>query len=161
MAKQRRYKDKSGQNIYYNIDTGTGITAHRYGQDGEGVFDVVKKVASKLTGKAAKEIATKGITKLAEKGGEKIGEKTGQLIGEKIYDKFSVGKQENKGEQIKKLLQAEKPKKPTPLSSKPTPLSTPSSSKPTTTFQELLKPVSQRTNDKELLNQKFRELLKL
>ena len=76
---------------------------------GEGIFDVVKhvgsKLASKLTGKTAKKLATKAL----EKGSEKIGEKTGHLIGDKIYNKFSnKPTEETKGTEIINLLQQEK-----------------------------------------------------
>ena len=166
MSRRKRYKDENGEYIYYDIDTyrryrrdDEGIyyeiddidTYHR--QDGEGLFDVVKKVASKLTGKAVKEIATKAATKAAEKGAEKVGEKTGQLIGEKIYDKFSSGKpiQKNKGDQIRKLLQEHNAKFPM------------ESSKTETSKSEFKSTTSKpsRTSSRELLNQQFQELLKL
>ncbi|PFX14257.1 Pulmonary surfactant-associated protein D [Stylophora pistillata] len=71
----------------------TNIISESVVGEGEGIFDTLKnvgtKIATKLTGKAAKEIAQKAATKVFEKGAEQIGEKTGQLIGEKIYDKFS------------------------------------------------------------------------
>ena len=108
MSRQRRNRDVTGDNVYYDIDEISGA----------GVFDIMKnvatKVASKLTGKAAKKIATKAAEKLVEKGAEKVGEKTGQLIGEKIYDRFSQSKGERegvyplaprKGDQIIKELQ--------------------------------------------------------
>ncbi|PFX26611.1 Complement C1q tumor necrosis factor-related protein 7 [Stylophora pistillata] len=103
-------------------------------QEGEGIFDVVKnvasKVAAKVTGKAAKELATKAGTKAIEKGAEQIGDKMGQLVGETVYDKFSKRSQgdasqppqvtpqvtpvttdateKNKGDKLVKLLQQDK-----------------------------------------------------
>ena len=87
MSRQRRIRDETSGSIYYNIDEISGA----------GVFDIMKNVASKLTGKAAKKIATKAAEKLVEKGAEKVGEKTGQLLGEKIYDRFR-GASPRKGE---------------------------------------------------------------
>ena len=44
---------------------------------GEGIFDVLKNVASNLTNKTAKKLESKATEKLIEKGAEKIGEKQG------------------------------------------------------------------------------------
>lgn len=75
---------------------------------GEGLYDVVANIGSKLTGKTAMKLATKAAEKLVEKSSEKIGEKTGQLIGDKIYNKFSdKPKNETKGGEIIKMLQQE------------------------------------------------------
>ena len=94
MSRQRRIRDETGGSVYYDIDEISGA----------GVFDTIKNVATKLTGKAAKRMATKAAEKLVEKGAERVGEKTGQLIGEKIYDRFSQVN-ENRGDQIIKELQ--------------------------------------------------------
>lgn len=110
-------KDECGKYTLYNLDNDQAL------QEGEGIFDTLKnvgtKIAAKLTGKAAKEIAKKAATKAFEKGAEQIGEKTGQLIGEKIYDKFAKtdksqvtqSHKEDKGEQLIKELQKDKKSK--------------------------------------------------
>ena len=103
MSRQRRIRDETGGSVYYDIDESDA----QQSCVGAGVFDVMKNVAAKLTGKAAKRIAEKAAEKLVEKGAEKVGEKTGQLIGEKIYDRFN-NKSENKGDQIIKELQKNK-----------------------------------------------------
>ena len=110
MSRQRRIRDETGGSVYYDIDESDA----QQSCVGAGVFDVMKNVAAKLTGKAAKRIAEKAAEKLVEKGAEKVGEKTGQLLGEKIYDRFSNKSvvNENKGDQIIKELQ--KNKKPPP-----------------------------------------------
>ncbi|PFX20965.1 hypothetical protein AWC38_SpisGene14566 [Stylophora pistillata] len=83
--------DADGKYTIHNIDD-DNVAHSATLQEGEGIFDTLKnvgtKIAAKVTGKAAKEIAKKAATKAFEKGAEQIGEKTGQLIGEKIYDKF-------------------------------------------------------------------------
>ncbi|PFX23307.1 hypothetical protein AWC38_SpisGene12150 [Stylophora pistillata] len=81
---ERMGRDANGKIIIQNIDEDYSL------QEGEGIFDALKSVAAKVTGKAAKELATKAATKALEKGAEQIGEKTGQLLGEKIYDKFTT-----------------------------------------------------------------------
>lgn len=126
MSLQRRYRDENGENNYFDIHGG-------------GLFDVLKKVGTKLTGKAAKDLATKAATKVVEKGAEKVGEKTGQLIGEKIYDKFSKGKEESKGDEIIKMMKS--------LHAKPA-------------TGDAIEPKKSRSS-RSLLNQQFQELLKL
>ena len=108
MSRQRRIRDETGGSVYYDIEEPTVLGSEI---SGAGVFDVMKNVAAKLTGKAAKRIAEKGAEKLVEKGAEKVGEKTGQLLGEKIYNTFSQSKttprvvNENRGDLIIKELQ--------------------------------------------------------
>ena len=150
MSLQRRYRDENGEIISYDIDNGI---------NGGGLFDVLKKVGTKLTGKAAKDLATKAATKVVEKGAEKVGEKTGQLIGEKIYDKFSTsktskpsiaentsellrkGKEESKGDEIIKMMKS--------LQAKPA----------NAVQRTSVEPKKSRSRDP--LNQQFQELLKL
>ncbi|PFX14748.1 hypothetical protein AWC38_SpisGene21072 [Stylophora pistillata] len=96
MVRQHMKRDFNGKYVLYSLHDNHTL------QEGEGIFDTLKnvgtKIATKLTGKAAKEIAKKAATKAFEKGAEQIGEKTGQLIDEKIYDKFS--KQSDKMPQV-------------------------------------------------------------
>ena len=74
-----------------NPDTGEYII------QGEGIFDVVKNVGSKLYSKLTENqticqfhrFVFQVVYLFLEKGSEKIGEKTGQLIGDKIYKKRS------------------------------------------------------------------------
>ena len=114
MSRQRRIRDETGGSVYYDIDESDA----QQSCVGAGVFDVMKNVAAKLTGKAAKRIAEKAAEKLVEKGAEKVGEKTGQLLGEKIYDRFNSkseqGNRENRGDLIIKELQKLKHNKPKP-----------------------------------------------
>ena len=100
MEFDRRYRYEDTGEIYYDEGLWRGFK------------NVGSKLASKLMGKTAKKLASTAAEKLVTKGSEKIGEKTGQLIGEKIYDKFSGTKptNENKGEEIVKLLQQQQPK---------------------------------------------------
>ena len=118
MVRKQMKKDANGKYTLYNLDNDQAL------QEGEGIFDTLKnvgtKIAEKLTGKAAKEIAKKAATKAFEKGAEQIGEKTGQLIGEKIYNKFTKtdkpqvnlqSHKEDKGEQLMKELQKDKKSK--------------------------------------------------
>lgn len=117
MVRKQMKKDECGKYTLYNLDNDQAL------QEGEGIFDTLKnvgtKIAAKLTGKAAKEIAKKAATKAFEKGAEQIGEKTGQLIGEKIYNKFTKtdksqvtqSHKEDKGEQLIKGLQKDKKSK--------------------------------------------------
>ena len=121
MGRKQMKKDADGKYTLYNLDNDQIL------QEGEGIFDTLKnvgtKIAEKLTGKAAKEIAKKAATKAFEKGAEQIGEKTGQLIGEKIYNKFTKtdkpqvtqsaiqSHKEDKGEQLMKELQKDKKSK--------------------------------------------------
>ena len=111
MSRQRRIRDETGGSVYYDIDESDA----QQSCVGAGVFDVMKNVAAKLTGKAAKRIAEKAAEKLVEKGAEKVGEKTGQLLGEKIYDRFnskSSKSAENRGDLIiKELQKLKKPEK--------------------------------------------------
>ena len=73
MSRVRRIKDESGQSIYYNVDTWKQNIDY---QNGEGIFEIAKKVASKvaskLTGKTASKLASKAAEKLVENGGEKL-----------------------------------------------------------------------------------------
>lgn len=117
MVRKQMKKDANGKYTLYNLDNDQAL------QEGEGIFDTLKnvgtKIAAKLTGKVAKEIAKKAATKAIEKGSEQIGEKTGQLIGEKIYNKFTKtdksqvtqSHKEDKGEQLIKELQKDKKSK--------------------------------------------------
>ena len=117
MVRKQMKKDANGKYTLYNLDNDQAL------QEGEGIFDTLKnvgtKIAAKITGKAAKEIAKKAATKAFEKGAEQIGEKTGQLIGEKIYNKFTKtdksqvtqSHKEDKGEQLIKELQKDKKSK--------------------------------------------------
>ena len=104
MTRQRRIRDETEGNVYYDIDEISG----------GGIFDTARALASsiatKLTGKAAKRIATKALEKGAEKVGEKTGEKLGELLGEKIYSKSSTeqGKIRDRGDLVFKELQGEK-----------------------------------------------------
>ena len=155
MSLQRRYRDENGEITSYSIVDGI---------NGGGLFDVLKKVGTKLTGKVAKDLATKAATKVVEKGAEKVGEKTGQLIGEKIYDKFSKpskedhstthsttssttpellrkGKEESKGDEIIKMMKS--------LQAKPA----------NAVQRTSVEPKKSRSRDP--LNQQFQELLKL
>ena len=59
MSLQRRYRDENGEINYFDIDNGI---------NGGGLFDVLKKVGTKLTGKVAKDLATKAATKGCRKG---------------------------------------------------------------------------------------------
>ena len=146
MSLQRRYRDENGEITSYSIVDGI---------NGGGLFDVLKKVGTKLTGKAAKDLATKAATKVVEKGAEKVGEKTGQLIGEKIYDKFSTskpstaentsellrkGKEESKGDEIIKMMK---------------------SLQTNATSVEPKKSTKYSRSSRSPLNQQFQELLKL
>ena len=120
MVRKQMKKDANGKYTLYNLDNDQAL------QEGEGIFNTLKnvgtKIAAKLTGKAAKERAKKAATKAIEKGSEQIGEKTGQLIGEKIYNKFTKtdksqvtqSHKEDKGEQLIKELQKDKKSKWTP-----------------------------------------------
>ena len=106
MSRQRRIRDETGGSVYYDIDEKQAPACDVVQSTGAGVFDIMKNVASKLTGKAAKKMATKAAEKMVEKGASKVGEKTGQLLGEKIYNRFSQRvSNENKGDQIIKELQ--------------------------------------------------------
>ena len=93
MSTQRRIRDETEGDVYYDVDEISGA----------GVFDTARALASsiatKVTGKAAKKLATKALEKGAEKVGEKTGEKLGELLGEKIYDRFTESSQSSKREQ--------------------------------------------------------------
>ena len=106
MGRMQMKKDADGKYTLYNLDNDQTL------QEGEGIFDTLKnvgtKIAAKLTGKAAKEIAKKAATKAFEKGAEQIGEKTGQLIGEKIYNKFT----KTDKPQVTQITQSHKEDKP-------------------------------------------------
>ena len=69
----------------YNHELGRYVKTDIYG---EGIWDFVKSIGSKLLGKTSKEIMKRGIQKGAEKAVEKSTEKVGNFVANKAGDKI-------------------------------------------------------------------------